>query len=199
MELFLQANPNDMYQEDHQHKSTGEKIDMLSEQPEILAKEEGCGCGGGCGCHSSAYEEEEQDIAGHYPLNMVADRARVLGEIYGALEHHGQFTFSDVVTRGDLPRALKLDADMYLGCISGSLTLEECLKMLGDTGFEEITVHSISKVLLPDAMLHYYLPPEEAQEFREGEPGMYSVVISVEKPCCHAGEEDHVCCGNHSH
>jgi len=29
------------------------------------------------------------------------------------------------------------------------------------------------------------------------EPGIYNFTLTAEKPCCHAGEEDNVCCGNH--
>lgn len=130
-------------------------------------------------------------------FNLVPDKKAALREAYRALKHHGQLCISDLFTKGDFPKGLKMDADMYLGCMAGTISLEEAIRMMGDTGFEEITVHSIRKVELPDAMLHYYLPPEEARIFREGEPGMYAVTLSAEKPCCHAGEEDHVCCGNH--
>jgi hypothetical protein len=37
----------------------------------------------------------------------------------------------------------------------------------------------------------------EADEFHQDAPGTNSITLSAEKPCCHAGEEDHVCCGNH--
>jgi hypothetical protein len=37
----------------------------------------------------------------------------------------------------------------------------------------------------------------EAGESREDRPEIESITISAEKPCCHAGEEDHVCCGGH--
>jgi hypothetical protein len=186
-----------MFQEDQHNINIPGKIDFISEQPEIFSDEGGCGCG--CHSSSSSAQEEQQEILSHYPLNMVGERTKVLGDIYEALDHHQQFSFSDIVTRGEIPAGLKLDADMFLGCLSGSITLEECLKMMGDAGFVEITVHSIQKIALPDAMLHFYLPPEEAREFREGQSGMYSVIISVEKACCHAGEEDHVCCGGHDH
>ena len=136
-------------------------------------------------------------ILSNFSLNLVPEKGRAFKEAYRALKHHGQICISDIFIMGDLPEGLKLDADMYLGCMAGTISLDECIKMLGENGFEEITIHDIRKVELPDAMLHYYLPPNEAREFREGELGMYSVVISAEKPCCHAGEEGHVCCGNH--
>lgn len=136
-------------------------------------------------------------IMSNCSLNLVPDKRQAMQETYRALKHHGQFCLSDIFCKGDLPKGLKVDADMYLGCMAGTLSLDDGIKMLGECGFEEITIHSIRKIELPDAMLHYYLPPEEAKDFREGDPGMYAVTLSAEKPCCHAGEEDHVCCGNH--
>lgn len=142
-------------------------------------------------------EKSAQVILSNCSLNLVPDKLAALKEAYRALKHHGQICISDLFTKGDFPKGLKIDADMYLGCMSGTLTLDDSIRMLGECGFEEITIHSLRKVELPDAMLHYYLPPEESTQFREGVPGMYAVTLSAEKPCCHAGEEDHVCCGNH--
>lgn len=136
-------------------------------------------------------------ILSNCAMNLVPDKHQAFREVYRTLKHHGQLCISDIFTKGDLPKGLKMDADMYLGCMAGTLALDEGIRLLGECGFEEITIHHIQKVELPDAMLHYYLPPEEAKEFRDGEPGMYTVTLSASKPCCHAGEEDHVCCGNH--
>ncbi len=153
-------------------------------------------------------EESAHVILSNCSLNLVPDKKKAFQEAYRIMKHHGQFSLSDIFTKGDFPTGLKIDADMYLGCMAGTLSLDDCVRLLGETGFEDITIHSIKKIELPDAMLHYYLPPEEAYDFREGEPGMYAVTLSAGKPCCHAGEEDHdshhchqeghVCaCGNH--
>jgi len=142
-------------------------------------------------------EKSAHVVLGNGIMNMVPDKAKAFAEIYRVLKHHGRLAFSEIMTKGDLPKGLKLDADMYVGCMAGSLSLEQYVQMLDKAGFEEIVIHEEHKMELPDAMLHYYLPPDEAREFREGTPGIYSITITAEKPCCHAGEEDHVCCGNH--
>lgn len=130
-------------------------------------------------------------------LNMVPDRKRAMAEIYRVMKHHGQLCVSDFMTRGDLPKGLRMDAEMYVGCMAGSMPVDDFVRMLEEAGLEEISIREEVKKELPDAMLHYYLPPDEAQQFREGTPGIYSVTITAQKPCCHAGEEDHVCCGKH--
>jgi ubiquinone/menaquinone biosynthesis C-methylase UbiE len=144
-----------------------------------------------------ASDKSAHVIIGNGIMNLVPDKSKAFGEIYRVMKHHGRLAMSEVMIRGNMPKGLQLDAEMYVGCMAGSLSLEQYQKLLEKAGFEEIRVVEEKKLELPDAMLHYYLPPEEAKEFREGEPGIYSMTLVAEKPCCHAGEEDHVCCGNH--
>lgn len=136
-------------------------------------------------------------IIGNGVMSLTPDKEKAFIEVYRTLKHHGQFCLSDIMIRGNMPIGLKMDADMSMGCMAGSLQVEEYIAMLEKIGFEEISIHEENKLELPDAMLHYYLPPDEAQEFRDGVPGIYSITLSAEKPCCHAGEEDHVCNDHH--
>ena len=136
-------------------------------------------------------------VVSNMALVSVADRKKVFSETYRILKHHGHLCFADLVVKGDMPAALKADAELYMGCSGGMMTLDEYLRNMEEAGFEDICVNEEIKLELPDAMLHYYLPPEEAKHFRDEGPGVYTVAVSAAKPCCHAGEEDHVCCGNH--
>jgi SAM-dependent methyltransferase len=136
-------------------------------------------------------------VIGNGVLSLTPDKEKSFSEVYRILKHHGRLCVSDFMVRGDMPKGMKMDADMYMGCMAGSLKVDEYVMLLEKAGFEEITIKDEQKVDLPDAMLHYYLPPEEAMDFRDGKYGMFSITISAEKPCCHAGEEDHVCCGGH--
>ena len=142
-------------------------------------------------------DESAHVVIGNYAFNMVPDKQQAFLETYRILKHHGNFCFTDIVIRGEMPAGLKADADMYVGCLAGSDSLENYVAMINEAGFEDIYIHEMKKFELPDAMLHYYLPPEEVQEYKENGKGIFSVTISAAKPCCHAGEEDHVCCGNH--
>jgi SAM-dependent methyltransferase len=136
-------------------------------------------------------------VIGNGVLSLTPDKEKAFSEVYRILKHHGQLCISDFMVRGDMPIGLKMDADLYMGCMAGSLKVEDYMIMLEKAGFEEISIEDEQKIELPDAMLHYYLPSEETADYREGKSGIYSITISAEKPCCHAGEEDHVCCGGH--
>jgi SAM-dependent methyltransferase len=136
-------------------------------------------------------------VIGNGVMSLTPDKEKAFSEVYRILKHHGELCISDIMVRGDMPKGMKMDADLYMGCMAGSMQVDEYIMMLEKAGFEEISIKDEKKLELPDAMLHYYLPPDEAAEFREGRSGIYSITLSAEKPCCHAGEEDHVCCGNH--
>lgn len=167
------------------------------EVPQDMSTEEGCGCGGACGCHSGKEQQDESDLFSNMGFERIKDRYEAFSEAYRIMKHHEQLQINDIVIKGDMPPAMAEDAGMFMGYPGGILKLDDYLEGLENAGFEEVTLRDEMKLELPDAMLHYYLPPEEAQLYREGEPGIYSIVVSAAKPCCHAGEEDHVCCGDH--
>jgi len=144
-----------------------------------------------------AADKSAHVVIGNGVLSLTPNTDKALAEAYRILKHHGRLCVSDIMVRGDMPSQLKMDIDLYTGSMAGSMNIDDFIAQLRNAGFEEIEVLEENKVELPDAMLHYYLPPDEAMEFREGRSGAYGVVITAEKPCCHAGEEDHVCCGNH--
>jgi arsenite methyltransferase len=70
---------------------------------------------------------------------------------------------------------------MYAGCVSGAIDLQEYLDIIGETGFQKITVHKQKEVLLPDEILRKYLDEEEIQRFKKKEIGIFSITVSAEK------------------
>lgn len=54
-------------------------------------------------------------------LNLVPDKQQVVQEIYRVLKPGGHFSISDIVLLGELPEALRQDAEMYAGCVSGAI------------------------------------------------------------------------------
>lgn len=145
-------------------------------------------------------------------LNLVPDKESAMKEAYRVIKHHGNFCISDIVVIGNMPEELKKDAETYTGCVGGAMQIEQYLKLLGDSGFENIDVKDLKPVALPDAMLRYYLDDEKLQEYYDQEFGLFSLTVYGEKPCCKAGKEgeehhhhehahDHgaCACGGHHH
>jgi SAM-dependent methyltransferase len=114
-------------------------------------------------------------------LNLVPDKRKAFTEIMRVLKTGGRFCVSDVVLKGDLPAALKEDAVMYAGCVSGALHMEDYIGIIKSTGFREITIHKQKPIVIPDTTLLKYLNEEELASFRSGGTGIFSITVSAFK------------------
>ena len=115
-------------------------------------------------------------------LNLVPNKPRVISEIFRVLKPGGHFSISDIVLVGDLPQALKQDAEMYAGCVAGAIQKQDYLGMIEEKGFQNITVQKEKTIDIPDDILQKYLSQSELQEFKNGSTGIYSISVYAEKP-----------------
>jgi arsenite methyltransferase len=103
-------------------------------------------------------EDEIADVVvSNCVLNLVPDKARAFSETYRILKPGGHFSISDIVVAGNLPDAIKEDAEMYAGCVAGAIDKDEYLKIVKETGFENITIQKQKEIQLPDELLLNYL------------------------------------------
>jgi ubiquinone/menaquinone biosynthesis C-methylase UbiE len=75
-------------------------------------------------------------------INLAADKSRVLGEAYRVLKPGGRFAVSDVVTRGEIPGAVRKNVELWIGCIAGALSDAEYSAKLGEAGFTSIGIET---------------------------------------------------------
>ncbi len=120
-------------------------------------------------------------------LNLVPNKLKAFEETYRVLRPGGHFSMSDVVLKGDLPDSLKNDAEMYAGCVSGAIQIEDYLGKIQQAGFEGIKIQKEKEVVLPDDILKKYMTAEEIKDFREKEIGIYSITVFGMKPECGPG------------
>jgi arsenite methyltransferase len=127
-------------------------------------------------------------------LNLVPNKPKAFSEMFRVLKNGGHFSVSDVVLRGELPDALKHDAEMYAGCVSGAMQISDYLKGLSDAGFVNIKVQKERRISLPNEILSQYLTEKEIAEMNESNVGVFSITVYGEKPdgaCCEPGSS---CC-----
>ncbi len=126
-------------------------------------------------------------IVSNCVLNLVPNKKAVFGEMMRVLRPGGHFSISDVVLSGELPEALRRDAEMYAGCISGAIQHETYLGTIVAAGFTNVTVQKQKAIHVPDDILTRYLDAEQLAAFRSGATGIYSITVYAEKKaksCC---------------
>jgi len=121
-------------------------------------------------------------IVSNCVLNLVPNKQKVINEIFRVLKPGGHFSISDIVLAGQLPQALKEDAEMYAGCVAGAIQQHDYLKHIEDAGFQNIIVQKEKPIVIPDDILSKYLPQNELIEFNKGATGIFSISVYAEKP-----------------
>ena len=115
-------------------------------------------------------------------LNLVPNKPKVIAEIFRVLKPGGHFSISDIVLIGDLPEALRKDAEMYAGCVAGAIQKEDYLQFIRDAGFQNLILQKEKPIQIPEDILSRYLSAEEIASFQMGNTGIFSVTVYAEKP-----------------
>ena len=120
-------------------------------------------------------------IVSNCVLNLVPDKVKAFSEILRVLKPGGHFCVSDVVIKGELPEKLQKDAEMYAGCVSGAIDINEYLGIIENQGFTSTEIHKQKEIEIPTEILSNYLTPEEILQFKNKEIGVFSITISGKK------------------
>lgn len=129
-------------------------------------------------------------IVSNCVLNLVPNKDNVFKDIFRVLKPGGHFSMSDVVLVGNLPDALRKDAEMYAGCISGAIQKDVYLELIKANGFTNIILQKEKPIIIPDDILKNYLTESEIAGFKAGNTGIFSITVFAEKPenakktCC---------------
>lgn len=114
-------------------------------------------------------------------LNLVPDKAKAFSELKRVLRANGHFCISDVVIKGQLSPRLQKDAEMYAGCVSGAMQVDDYLELIKNKGFNKINSHKLRKIEIPLGIIANYLDSNEIDDFLNGITGLFSITISAEK------------------
>ena len=126
-------------------------------------------------------DEQFDVIVSNCVLNLVPDKTKAFSEIMRVLKPNGHFCVSDVVIKGILPEKLQKDAEMYAGCVSGAIEIDEYLGIIENQGFRNTEVHKLKEIEIPTEILSNYLNAEEMLQFRNKEIGIFSITVSATK------------------
>jgi arsenite methyltransferase len=104
-------------------------------------------------------------------LNLVPLKARAFAEIFRVLKPGAHFCVSDVVSVGELPEAVRHDAELLVGCVAGAIDKQAYLEVIRAAGFRAIEVAEARRLSLPAELTK-----------RCGAAGLESVTVVAVKP-----------------
>ena len=84
-------------------------------------------------------------------VNLSPDKDRVLAEAFRVLKPGGRIAIADIVTRGQMPQALKRSIELWAGCVAGALEENEYRAKLASAGFEDIEIETLREYTSSDA------------------------------------------------
>jgi ubiquinone/menaquinone biosynthesis C-methylase UbiE len=120
-------------------------------------------------------------------LNLVPDKQKAFSEIYRVLKPGGHLSVSDVVVKGQLPAQIREAAELYAGCVSGAIEMDEYLNIMASSCLTNIKVQKEKQVNVPDEILSDYLDTQALEAFKKSGTGIFSITVYAEKPANDCG------------
>lgn len=143
-------------------------------------------------------ENESIDVAAQnclFNIFTTEDLKKALAEMYRVLKPHGRLVLSDPITLSPMPENLRKDERLRALCLSGSLAMEDYLKMITDAGFGTIEVRAKRpyRILAPghyDTTEHIFLDSIEVCAIKDPMPEDGPCVFTG-KTAIYFGDEDY--------
>jgi SAM-dependent methyltransferase len=89
-------------------------------------------------------DESADVITSNCVINLTEDKLAALREAHRVLKKGGRLAIADIVQLKPVPEAAKKSIEMWVGCISGALTVEDYREKLTQAGFTEIEITPVS-------------------------------------------------------
>lgn len=89
-------------------------------------------------------------------INLSDDKEKALSEAYRVLKKGGRLAIADIITMKEIPPEIKAQAEIWCGCLGGTLTAGEYRAILKKAGFKDIDVepaHIYTKAIIESTFL----------------------------------------------
>lgn len=71
-------------------------------------------------------------------INLAPDKRPVFVEAFRVLKPGGVLSVSDIVSFGPVPESVRRDAELWAGCIAGTMDKQDYLALIRETGFKDV-------------------------------------------------------------
>jgi arsenite methyltransferase len=90
-------------------------------------------------------EDETIDVVlSNCVINLSNDKKAALKEAYRVLRKGGRLAIADIVALKQIPFEIRRDIQMWVGCVSGALSIAEYEQILKEAGFTDIEIIPIN-------------------------------------------------------
>ena len=120
-------------------------------------------------------------------INLSADKSQVIEEAFRVLKPGGRFAVSDVVVRGEVPDEVKLNMELWIGCVAGALEESEYGRLLSAAGFSNVDIEPTRIYRVEDAAAFLTGSGLDVAKFSSQIEGRFmSAFVRATKPatCC---------------
>lgn len=89
-------------------------------------------------------DESVHVVTSNCVINLTESKETALGEAYRVLKEGGRLAIADIVQLKAVPDEIKENVQLWVGCISGALTVDDYKRILGQVGFKEIEITPVN-------------------------------------------------------
>lgn len=84
-------------------------------------------------------------------INLSQDKDLVMAEAFRVLKPGGRLAVSDIVVRGEIPKEIRRNIELWAGCVAGALEEKEYIAKLERAGFERVSIEPTRVYTTADA------------------------------------------------
>jgi arsenite methyltransferase len=120
--------------------------------------------------HMPVEDESVDVVISNCVVNLSPNKDGVFKEAYRVLRPGGRLCVSDIVTRGELPEAVRNDLTQWAGCVAGALDEQDYLGRIGAAGFVDLEKQDVA------------LDPNKEEAARAVGAPIASITVKAYKP-----------------